>query len=519
MIKAFSLIELIVGITISMILMVSVGVFISSGMQNIFMQQKVLENTDNFTYFAGNLNTNFNLLQSGSFAPKTTGSGILFKKGQNFGEGGFTYIGTEILNGVYCEPDSEDTKTNSVYIKNFIPFEEQGEDIFDDAKGGFTGTLTSKKINVSGINYTSYQKEHVIKDDSDNIVVGKGIFGYKFTEGAAGTDIYLNSPTGLAQGGTNLFISDTLNNRILYLDNSNKIHLLLDESDGLNEPTGLYYTDDTLYIANSGNGEILKYSSKSNDKKLNINFKINQSINNLKKIEIEISPGITSITNPDNISDFTFNGVSKYGNDYLTGSTNRITYRFSNFFNQFTNSPNTVCSSNYVKYYEESSDIIKEQITNCNSSTGTLEKYKSSTFQNITSGDNITINTNSDIAGSDFSINGNYYTKLNIIGDTSYSDYFPYFTLSDNDLTTLDDNILTVERSGLKYPTGIWGTGNSNNKEFGDRIFTNLKLDYHSTDTLLGTPIKSLNITNSSNDLISLSLKYYKRYNCYNLDD
>jgi hypothetical protein len=44
--------------------MVSVGIFISNGMQNIFLQQKVLENTDNFTDFASSLNMSFNLIQS-----------------------------------------------------------------------------------------------------------------------------------------------------------------------------------------------------------------------------------------------------------------------------------------------------------------------------------------------------------------------------------------------------------------------------------------------------------------------
>ena len=47
----FTLVELIVGITISMILMVSVWIFVSSGMQNIFNQQKSLENSSHFLIF------------------------------------------------------------------------------------------------------------------------------------------------------------------------------------------------------------------------------------------------------------------------------------------------------------------------------------------------------------------------------------------------------------------------------------------------------------------------------------
>ena len=513
--KAFSLIELIVWITISMMLMVSVGVFISSWMQNILIQQKVLENTDNFTNFATNLHTSFNLIQSWSIIEKTS-SWILFKRWQNFWEGGFTYIWTQTQSWIYCESDSEDPETNSIFIKNFIPFEERNsdntnEDIFTDDSYEIK-VLRSKLI----LWYQSFQKEHVIKY-SWNTIIWKWIFWDKFIEWASWTDIYLNSPTWIVKDWNILYISDTLNNKVLYYKiNEDEIYTLLNESDWLNEPTWLYYIDSTLYISNSWRWEILKYSSKSSiDRKLNIDFTINQSINNLKKFEIEFFTWITDITNPNNLNDFTLNWLTKY-TDYLTWSTNKITYWFSDFNNNYSTIVNSICTSDYEKYYEESDNIIKEEVTDCNSSTWTIKKYKSNIYQNISNAINIQIGTTA-VTWTNFSTNWNYYTKLNLIWDSNYSEYFPHFTEWDDDLTTPDDNILTIHRTNLNYPTWIWWTWNSDYNEFWNLPYWNLT--YHTTDTLLLTPIKSLTITNSANELITFLLKYYKRYNCYNLDD
>jgi hypothetical protein len=43
---------------------------------------------------------------------------------------------------------------------------------------------------------------------------------------------------------------------------SNTVYTLLDKYDSIKEPTGIYYNSPskTLYISNSGSGEILAYS-------------------------------------------------------------------------------------------------------------------------------------------------------------------------------------------------------------------------------------------------------------------
>jgi type II secretory pathway pseudopilin PulG len=48
---AFTLIELIIGISISMILMVSIGVFITSGMKHITLQKSILDANNDVSVF------------------------------------------------------------------------------------------------------------------------------------------------------------------------------------------------------------------------------------------------------------------------------------------------------------------------------------------------------------------------------------------------------------------------------------------------------------------------------------
>jgi hypothetical protein len=517
--KAFTLIELVVWITISMILMVSVGIFVNNWMANIITQQKVIENTTNLTEFTSNIHTAINLMSSWTFQPQETSSWIIFKRGKNLWEWWFSYvwemnsIEDADWNWIYCLSWSEDTKTKHIVLKNFIPFEEEGEDIFDD----YDQILT-----WSSLWYISEQKNHVIKNSAWDIIIWKWIFWDKFEEWANWTDIYLNSPTWLTKDIPNniLFISDTLNNRILYYDiTTNIIKILLDESDWLNEPTWLYYrsSEKALYIANSWNWEILKYSSKSDtDKKINIDFNIDENINNIKNFEIEFFPWITNIIEPNNITDFNITWIST-STDYFTWSTNKITYWLSDFSNSL-NEWNKICSSNYTKYSIEWNDIIKRTINDCLSWSWTEFKHYDNNFQDFISWNNIKISTTNDVNWTDFSNYWNYYIKLSLVWDTTYSKYFPYFTKSDDNILTPNDNTLEVIEPWLNYPTWLWWNWTIQHNEFWNHTFNSSIFQEHSSDIILESPINYLNTT-IDNWLVTLFLKYYKKYNCYNLDD
>jgi len=526
--KAFTLIELVVWITISMMLMVSVGIFVNNWMANIITQQKVIKNTDELTQFTSNIYTAINLMQSWSIFPAKTASWIIFKRNINLWEWGFSYIWTTISNidwnwdWIYCESGSEDLLTKHILLKNFIPFEEHNSDSTNEDVFNNYNSILKSKLTLSW--HQSFQKENIIKK-SWNIVIWKWVFWNKFEEWSSWKDIYLNWPTWLTILWSNiLFISDTLNNRILYYKiNEDEIYTLLDEADWLNEPTWLYYNDSekALYIANSWKWEILKYSSKSEtNKKINIDLILDENINDIKKIDLEFYPWITSITKPNQTSDINFNSTITTSTDYFTWSENKITYRFSNFNDNYETYDNKPCSWPYTKYYEESNDIIKEEINSCPSWTWTLRKYRTTNTINKNSWDNIKITTANDVEWIDFTTNWVYYIKLNIDWNTIYSRYFPHFINSDDDILTLDDNILEVVESWLNYPTWLWWDSWIKYNEFWKswRNFSNQTIDDDKSDIILKTPINSLDIY-KEDWLVTFLLKYYKKYNCYNLDD
>ncbi|MDD2907919.1 MAG: hypothetical protein PHH98_04730 [Candidatus Gracilibacteria bacterium] len=458
-IVGFSLIELIVGITISMVLMVSIGVFVSSGMQNIFLQQKSIENASALNDFASNIyETIGSISDSGSLF--FTSSGVIFKRENIFDNGGFTYIGESNLDQYYCDDiNSEDTDTKHIFIKNFIPFFEITEDLS-------TNSYLTGSVNHKGNNYISYQKEHKITDNLGNTIIGRGIFGDKFEEGMSATGIYLNSPTGMASDSEMLYFSDTLNNRILYLSGTT-IHKLLDENDGLNEPTGLYYDIPTksLYISNSGNSEIIKFSSNiiaTPDIKLSFS---GVTQNNVDKIFIKFYKNNLdfNISSIDINTDFNNDEAS----DIKSYNNNVFTYTFMS------------------------------------GATSEAKNFNSLTTYNIDL-------TNPGV----FSEAGVYTMKL-VIGTDEREFYF--FTQGDEKIYTKNDNKLEIVNSGLKYPNGIWGTSNLEYNTFDTSTIGNLQAD-KDDDIILKNPIESLDISKNGS-LLNLILKHYRNYNCFNLDE
>lgn len=505
--KAFTLIELVVWITISMILMVSVGIFVNNWMANIITQQKVIENTTNLTEFTSNIHTAINLMSSWTFQPQKTSSWIIFKRGKNLWEWWFSYvwemnsIEDADWNWIYCLSWSEDTKTKHIVLKNFIPFEEEGENIFND----YDQILT-----WSSLWYISEQKNHVIKNSAWDIIIWKWIFWDKFEEWANWTDIYLNSPTWLTKDIPNniLFISDTLNNRILYYDiTTNIIKILLDESDWLNEPTWLYYrsSEKALYIANSWNWEILKYSSKSDIQwTLKLNWITQSNINKIEIVFFEQNWNSINITQP-NKDDITFTSISK-NHDYLE-KNNKLIYHFITYWvNEFQNDCNTIWEIIWSAW----------KPINCTQTNWVTWTWQSSTYQ-IKNFSNWEININNI---ENLTNNWNYYVNLKLFNNDSeeYSKYFPYFTKSDDNILTPNDNTLEVIESWLNYPTWLWWNWTIQYNKFWNHTFNSSIFQEHSSDIILESPINYLNTT-IDNWLVTLFLKYYKKYNCYNLDD
>ena len=504
--KAFTLIELVVWITVSMLLMVSVWIFVNNWMANILTQQKVIENTTNLTDFTSQIHSSINLIESWSIFPTKTLSWVLFKRNKEYWNWWFTYIWTTISttdsnwNWIYCESGSELTNTKHIFIKNFIPFEEEGENIFNDYNSILTWSITSWWNT-----YTSYQKENIIKKWND-IIIWKWIFWNKFIDWAYWTGIYLNAPTWLAMSGNILFISDTLNNRILYYDtNSQRIYKLLDETDWLNEPTWLYYdsSNKALYISNSWNWEILKYSSKSES---STPLTLTWFSENINKIEINF----TWNTLPNLNTTWNWTITNSFSDSYKKYINNKILY-YS--INKWIEENKSECNWKSNWDYVFDTNETTKPIIYCT---------KSWSWQTLT----YPINTVSKIKIenlSSFSDTWSYIINLKLYNnsDLKFNKYYPYFTKSDDNILTKDDNILEVYKSNLKYPTWIWYNSWIKYNEFWNKSWRNFNIvnfTLDNNDTTLKSPIEKLE-TFIENESLTLKLSYYKKFNCYNLDD
>lgn len=467
----FTLVEIIVGITISMILMVGVGVFVSGGMQNIFLQQKVFENASDFTQFNANFQSSLSNIDA-SFSWVVTSSGAVFKTNKYFWNGGFSYIWTASQESFYCSG----TTTNHLFIQHFIPYSEDATDtnFYESSDSG----------------YTAYAKRHIIRDSGGNIVVWKETFWDQLWEFGTGT--FLHHPTWLASSGSILFISDTLNNRVLaYNSDDESITILLDETDGLDEPTGLFYDtpNTTLYIANSSAGEILAYSSKINTNYPDALLAFTGAGNNINSFVIEPYQW-------DNIVDI---GLEQNNFQWLSTTNNFFEnneYMFVNYNgSQFSWSS---CNSWDKQYNSGNPQRCMASGTGQNS-TPTTTTLDSITLASLWS----------------VSQTWSYYFKLEL--SNGYENIFPYFTQWDGNLLTKDDNTLEVIESWLNYPVNIsWTNIPDDVEEFDMNALTDYTFS-GTYDSVLETPIDSLNIS-IDNNLLTLSGSYYKSYDCYNED-
>jgi len=106
--NAFTLVELLVGITISILLMTSIGVFVSSWMSNIVLQQKIVNNNQKFNTHISDIQEMF---KSAQWLVGIYSSGVLLKTSQNFDRWGYSYIWTQEITDHYCqEPDTQNTQ-------------------------------------------------------------------------------------------------------------------------------------------------------------------------------------------------------------------------------------------------------------------------------------------------------------------------------------------------------------------------------------------------------------------------
>jgi len=530
--SAFTLVEMIVGITISILLMTSIWVFVSSGMSNITLQKKVLDDNKQVSSDFLQLHA---LIWNSTSEISTSASWVLLKINPDFDKWGYSYIWLKEIDKAYCHT-WETTKTNHLFVSSFIPFEEIWEDM--NKNNSFSGILNSE-VNVWVDIFKSDVEAHQIlkKNWTDwDVVIWRDIFGDKMSEGSLWTGVFLNSPTGIVWVDWKVIFSDTLNNRILYLSGG-LVYTLLDEKDWLQEPTWLAYSGGTLYISNSAKWEILELSSPEyliTNPELKINFSPDSNITNINKLKISVFTWTINLTKPDVNSDFTFssNITNNPAFDFVNTLNNEISYYFVN--NYINNQARWECSWN-------SWNIVLDWLDtpiDCNLDwTWSIANYTTNNFSSWTS---------YEIQIWDWKIvdilsnNQNYYVNLKLLEGNSikYEKNFPYFTQGDGDIFTGKDNILRIFTWSLDYPTGleINGAWKLEVNIFETRkktvfnldwiiysntdltAFSNAAFNNYEVDSILSNPIKSLEV-NSPASLLNIKLQYYKYLNCFNLDE
>ncbi len=499
--RAFTLVELIVGITLSMLLMMSVWVFVSSGMSHIKLQTDVLnESTDIMAWYT----MSQKLFSSSEKVIWTYPSWVLLKVNPEYDNGTYAFLWSKSINSEYCK--TGDTQSfNHIYSSTFIPYEEINENINTD----FSSIQTSAIVTVSWGQFKTDTKKHwVFKKVWADWVreIGKDIFGHVLVQGSSWSQVFLNSPTGIVNVQWVLVFSDTLNNRILYYEWW-KVYTLLDENDWLNQPTWLAYSSvrKELFIANSWKGEILSFSSKgqwwTGRSDISLDF-VPENNFVADGFDVSILIGPTNILAPASISNYTFSPSNiQNALDTVSISWNTLSYSF-NTADPLVPRLHTFSSWNT---YSVGITWVQTEVPD----------------------------------------SGNYYIELNMKNATNsvYKKVFPYFVEWDDNIFTKGDNVLQTIHSNLLYPTGIEIVSNQIHvNTFEDRKLRKYDFDgtlawpavdrtplfsqnifdiQYAPDYIMKNPLHDFTIVynDPSNRLLHMNIEYYKYFNCYNNDE
>lgn len=565
--RAFTFVELIIGMWLSVMLMLVVSLFVSDGISNVFKQKNNLDNLSELNNLNINFIKNFEKIDSSVFVNSTW---ALLKLNWWAWSNNFFYLWEKTYNNYYCSTwDYSNTK--HLFIKNIVWYEDLWSDLFLDNinselwgykvsfssgkaynwsiafSGGFAWLVWLSLWSWNDLYVSDSIANIVYKLDKSDLsskaeeIVWNWIFGNTFSSWSTWTWISLNMPTGLAYGDNTLFISDTLNNRILYYV-SGKVYKLLDEYDGISKPMWLYFDtlNDRLFISNTWKNEIIIMQDKVlSSPDLDINLSSREDISWIVKMRVEFLTWSISLNTGNTINDYTFSNISKNSENYLTWSSNYLDYYFSDFSSlDLSDWPKEIiwCSDN-TSYFFDWLTLKKRQVSCSTSATWTIREYSgydSKTFLK----DSIYWLNISNINSSDLSGVWSFYVKIwlyNSFDNLVYTDYFPYYISWDSDIKSIENNTIK-SLTWFTFPS--WISFFSPNIIFNDFIerkrktidldwnlvsevslssFDFEKLAYNkNSDYIFPYPIESLDIDYSDN-ILSIFIKYYKNYSC--LDD
>lgn len=393
-VRAFTLIELLIGVTLSAILMTGIVVFVGSSLGSNMAIKKVLEE--------GNKNRDFEQRFT-EVLGNITGSG-LYTTGATF-SGGYltgvflatlwpnlpiTFLGLQTQTG-YCDSYSGTASETGTIMKLVV--RQLTVPIAQNTANGYTLSYTGNTI----FSWTT---------STGTRIIGTGYPG-NILDTTSGALTELSSPSALISSGNHLYIADTMNDRVLSYDITfGRISKLLGPENGIQRPTSLYFSGSTLLIASSGNGKIYSLQDGDSDgSNFSSTFQIakNFSADNFRFT----FSGITSITAPTSSGSFIFSGFNKNSADITSAGSEFLTY------------------------------------------SGSLQSFSTGSTYNITIGDisGTLTNTGNNIVRVDF-LSG---------GDIQYSDVFHYYSKWDGSLESSTGNILKVVSWSIIYPHNIIG--------------------------------------------------------------
>lgn len=297
---AFTLIEILVWVSISVIIMISVWVFVTSGIKNITIQKSILNQESEYISLFDDLDdifsNNFDIISSSN-------TGLFVKtEGFKFGKPLLYDFWIKTLTWV-CENDSE-IPVKYLELKNYNPF-----------------LLSSWPFSWSYL-------RHEIYSSIGGKIAWMGFFWDNFTNEMLWSGVFLNNPWGLSRDWVQkTFFSDTGNNRVLYYSWW-RLYLLWDIWYGLYQPTGLLYSLWELFILNSWKNELWKISSKAWDpKEIDLVWNMLKNIS-FDRISLWMSDNF-DISWSYETGSFIFSWFSPNVWDSVSSSSSEIIYAFS----------------------------------------------------------------------------------------------------------------------------------------------------------------------------------------------
>lgn len=240
----FTLIEILIAVSISAILMTSLTIFISSAIRNNLRNEKLLQNETKSVLFENEL---IKLTSS----PKLQ----LINSGASFGWSYLTWY--------FLKAEAPNLPITFVWIKTFTGYCDALSGVTDDS--WVVNKLVIKQIgyptNFITWWYTMDFTWNTISDWSNNIIIWTW-YPWNSLNTTSTTGTELNSPFWIYLIWSNLFISDTLNDRILIYDTVSKnINKFLWIENWISKPTSLHIAWNKIYISSSGNGKIYEYEN------------------------------------------------------------------------------------------------------------------------------------------------------------------------------------------------------------------------------------------------------------------